>query len=623
MIDLTCESDEEGLTQRLARRAGKAPALAAAAPPPGGAAAAGEQHAAARPRAGGAALRTQEDLEAFLARKASGEGPGRLASGKPAARAVPDGAAAAAAAGEGRAPLAASSGRGGGGSDGDDCSGGLRAAGKRPRAAGWEELEGFEPPPAQARPARRADGDDDGGEWRPGGGSDAGGGSDEDWGEEEEEEEDGGAPARRPAKRGKAAGSKRAAGSAGARAASGSGGGGSGGGGGGGGAPASRRRKTAEQREAEAAEKEARKAERERARAAKAAAKIQEKLDKELSRLSDRQANGGLFDREIVLTMPRALADSALGRAVAALLQAKRWGMWRADGGAQPLAAEVERLGGRAAAAGCHVVTFQRRRLGLADVKSVPEIVELAEPFEEAAPVPCVLLLFTDPGAFASLLRAPGGGLTALLERAAALHPDCSLQAVVVGLDSHARAQERRDFASGGGGGAFSASDVRGEVLRLQLACPALQLRKVPNVDAAAEHLLSLTRALGQQPYKHTSREDALAASGAGASFAAAAAAGMASELGPAARRVAQCLARVPGVGGGHAWALCREFGGLGALTQAFLREAAAGRDPARVVSELRDARGAQQRLGPALGARLVALLTTTDPDAPVGRGDD
>jgi hypothetical protein len=87
--------------------------------------------------------------------------------------------------------------------------------------------------------------------------------------------------------------------------------------------------------------------------------------------MSDRQSNGGLFDREIVLTMPARLAESALGRAVAALLQAKRWGMWRADGAPQPLAAEVERLGGRAAGAGCHVVTFQRRRLGVEDVKRV------------------------------------------------------------------------------------------------------------------------------------------------------------------------------------------------------------------------------------------------------------
>jgi hypothetical protein len=71
--------------------------------------------------------------------------------------------------------------------------------------------------------------------------------------------------------------------------------------------------------------------------------------------------------------------------------------------------------------------------------------------------------------------------------------------------------------------------------------------------------------------------------------------------------------------------AVAREFGGLGSLTQAFLREQAEGRDPGRIVSELRDARaaGAQRRLGGALAARLLTLLTARDPDAVVGQGDE
>jgi len=70
----------------------------------------------------------------------------------------------------------------------------------------------------------------------------------------------------------------------------------------------------------------------------------------------------------------------------------------------------------------------------------------------------------------------------------------------VVGLDTHLRIQERRDFTAGTT--SFVASELQSAVLRLQLACPALQLRKVANAGEAAQHMLSLTRALGQQPYK-------------------------------------------------------------------------------------------------------------------------
>jgi hypothetical protein len=177
--------------------------------------------------------------------------------------------------------------------------------------------------------------------------------------------------------------------------------------------------------------------------------------------------------------------------------------------------------------------------------------VELADPFEEAAPVPCVLLIFHEPSAFAAALRAPGGGFGALLARAAALHPDCSLQVLVVGLDSYLRAEERRAFSRGASDAVVAAA--QSEVLRLQLAAPALQLRKVANLEAAALHVLSLTRALGQQPYKRSHRDDSLAAGSAGGSYAAAAATGM-RDLGPGGKRFAQCLARVQGMGGGQVW---------------------------------------------------------------------
>lgn len=58
-------------------------------------------------------------------------------------------------------------------------------------------------------------------------------------------------------------------------------------------------------------------------------------------------------------------------------------------------------------------------------------------------------------------------------------------------------------------------------------------------------------------------------------------------------------------------------------MTQAFLRERAAGRDPAGAISELRDSCGAKRRVGPALGARLAALLTETDPNAPAWAGEE
>lgn len=205
--------------------------------------------------------------------------------------------------------------------------------------------------------------------------------------------------------------------------------------------------------------------------------------------------------------------------------------------------------------------------------------------------------------------------MAALLERAAALHPGCSLQAVAVGLDSHLKARERREAAAGAPTPAADAA--RAEALRLQLEAPSLQLRRVANEEAAALHLLSLTRALGEQPYKRAAaRDDALAAGKAGASFDLAAAGGMDSELAPGARRFAQCLGRLQGLGGGQVWAVYRQYGGLGALTQAFLRAQAAGGDPSAAVSELRDARGAGRRVGSVVGGRLALLLTATDPDA-------
>jgi hypothetical protein len=165
------------------------------------------------------------------------------------------------------------------------------------------------------------------------------------------------------------------------------------------------------------------------------------------------------------------------------------------------------------------------------------------------------LLIFHQPAAFVAQLRAPGGPLRALLRRAAALHPGRSLQALVVGLDAHLRAQERRDFQAGTA--AFVAADVHAAVLRLQLSCPALQLRKVANAEEAARHVLSLVRALGEQPYKRVDRDDALGAGGAGGSVSAAAATGM-GDLGPGARKLARCLGRVQGVGGGQAWVSVR-----------------------------------------------------------------
>ncbi|KAI8464341.1 MAG: hypothetical protein J3K34DRAFT_492195 [Monoraphidium minutum] len=466
--------------------------------------------------------------------------------------------------------------------------------------------------------------------------------------------------------RGQAGGGARGVGSGGG---AGSGAGGSGAGGSGGGAAKRRGRKTDEERAAEAEAKEAaklaKKEAQQRAREEKAAAKIADKarrgllclpawaggcraplacaaacnpvyvLAKEHQRMSDRQAAGNLYEREIVVSLPDHFARSALGLSITSQLQERRWAMWRAlpPGAPQPLADALREIaggggsgggGGARGDGGCAVITFQRRKLSPADVRSVPASTELTEPFEESAPVPCLLLLFHQPAAFVAQLCAPGGGLRRLLGAAAAAHPACSLQALVVGLDPHLKSEEARDYRAGGA--SFRVSEVAGEFLRLQLAVPALQLRKVPNAEDAARHVLSLARALGQQPYKRTERDDALvgAGGGGGGSFEAAAATGM-GDLGPGARRFGRCLARVQGIGGGQVWAICREFGGLGALAQAFRREAAAGRDPSGVVSGLRDARpgGKQRRLGAALGARLAALLTETDPDALVGHGDD
>lgn len=449
--------------------------------------------------------------------------------------------------------------------------------------------------------------------------------------------------------------------------------------------------------------------------------------------MSDRQANGNLYDREIIICMPPAFASSALGRAVSALLQEKRWGMWRvADRAPDFSAAAAVAAGGGAgrrvdggapgavSAEGVSVITFQRRVLTPADVRSVvsggsallallnaiellsssacsclqqlgcacicpaarpsrtatapspapsgpqPASAQLTAPFEASAPVPCLLLLFAAPGPFITALTSrQSGGFAGLLARAAALHPDCSLQCLVVGLDSHCKAAERRDF----GVGSFSAKEIQDAVLRLQLSAPALQLRKVANAEAAAQHILSLTRALGQQPYKRTQRDDALTAGKSGGSFDAAAAGGM-RDLSAGARQAAQSLARLQGASGGQVWvsgwlarcvcfcpqaaapchetagarksmlpswicmtsplhdhnppqAICREYGSLGSLTQALLAEAAAGREPGRLVSELRDVRGAQRRVGTVFGGRLAALLTSYDPDELVGQVGD
>lgn len=100
--------------------------------------------------------------------------------------------------------------------------------------------------------------------------------------------------------------------------------------------------------------------------------------------MSDRQASGRIFEREIVICMPSDLASSALGQAISNALQLKRWGMWRISdpGEYQQLAAAIEETrasggaggGGRGRGrgdGGCAVVTFQRRKLEPADIKSV------------------------------------------------------------------------------------------------------------------------------------------------------------------------------------------------------------------------------------------------------------
>lgn len=445
----------------------------------------------------------------------------------------------------------------------------------------------------------------------------------------------------------------------GAGGASGSGGGRRGGlnvsdgsdGGGRAAAPARRHgRKTEEERAAEEEEKRRKKEQKQRAKEEKAAAAMAAKFSKEHQKLSDRMANGSIAKHEIVICLPEHFASSAIGIFVSGQLQERRWGMWRAVKEQQPLAAVVAGLLGTGAAGsggkgsgkkrangdgGCAVITFQRRKLSCTDVKSIPASVEITEPFEEVAPVPCVLLLFHQPAAFVSLLQPwppapgagssiggdPGGGASsfqALLQSAAALHPRCSLQAVVVGLDTYLRTQERRAFQQGSA--SFSAADIRAAALRLQLSCPAVQLRKVANDNAAGLHLASLTRALGEQPYKATTRDDTLGAAGSGGSFSSASATGM-QDLGPGAMKVARCLGRLQGLGGGQVWAVCRQFGGLGVLTQAFLQQQRGGGDPAEVVSELRDPLGAHNRLGTALGSRLAALMTTYDPDELVGHG--
>jgi len=153
-----------------------------------------------------------------------------------------------------------------------------------------------------------------------------------------------------------------------------------------------RRGKTEAQRAAADAAKRSKQEERQRLKEAKAAAALTEKLARQYQKMTDRQAGGTLYGREIVISMPPALAGSALGQAVAAMLQEKRWGMWRVEAGAQPLADAVAELaaaaaggagggsgsggggaggrgGGRAGVdSGCAVVTFQRRKLSPADV---------------------------------------------------------------------------------------------------------------------------------------------------------------------------------------------------------------------------------------------------------------
>ncbi len=50
---------------------------------------------------------------------------------------------------------------------------------------------------------------------------------------------------------------------------------------------------------------------------------------------------------------------------------------------------------------------------------------------------------------------------------------------------------------------------VNDAMLQLQLTCPALQLRQVPNVKAAGSHVFQLARQLGKQPYKDVTKVDA------------------------------------------------------------------------------------------------------------------
>ena len=136
--------------------------------------------------------------------------------------------------------------------------------------------------------------------------------------------------------------------------------------------------------------------------------RAQKQLAREHQRLADRQAGGGLFGLEIVAVAPPALADSALGRAVAEQLARRRWGMWRREARPPALAGAVaeavaaaraaigEGGGGSAAgggaACGCHVVTFERRRLRPEDVRAGVRESAPPSPLSSSSPL-CLLAL--------------------------------------------------------------------------------------------------------------------------------------------------------------------------------------------------------------------------------------
>lgn len=258
-----------------------------------------------------------------------------------------------------------------------------------------------------------------------------------------------------------------------------------------------------------------------------------------------------------------------------------------------------------------------------------------------ASLVPYVMVLL-EAGALVEEVASCGWSLRPLVSRVALHHPGCALCVASVGLDRHLRAREMREGAARGPRGAaaappaaapFSRAPVDAALVDALTHARGVRTREARDAAAAAEHVVLLTAALQQQPYKPeptflslfaaerakgagvTRRHAAAAAGGGdgddGDGGGGEAAGGSASRLDPSLSAAwVRSLALLPGCSAENAAAVAAAYPGPAALLRAYagLSEAH-GRALLKQLTNPASGAAKPRKVGPAFSGKLWSIM--------------